>query len=76
MRQFKIAITPPDVGAGVGLSSLWKREGRAPHLFVESISVFLLGRSRPIAGWLRRTTVTLVLLVSAIVFATLDMELP
>ncbi len=45
-------------------------------ILVASISTFLLGRSQAIVGRIRRTTITLVLMVAAIVYVTLDLESP
>lgn len=45
-------------------------------LLVAGISAFLLGRSQAHAGRRRATTFTLILLVAAIVFVTLDLESP
>jgi len=45
-------------------------------VLVASISAFLLGRSQALVGRRRRTTITLILMVSAIVYVTMDLELP
>jgi hypothetical protein len=45
-------------------------------IFVASTSAYLLGRSEAESGKLRRRTVTLVLIVSAIVYVTMDLEQP
>jgi hypothetical protein len=45
-------------------------------ILVSSISAFLLGRSQALAGRIRRTTITLILLVSAILYVTMDLETP
>jgi len=45
-------------------------------LLVSAISAFLLGRSQAHTGRRRLTTITLILLVAAIVFVTLDLESP
>lgn len=45
-------------------------------IFVASISAYLMGRSEAEAGRLRRRTVTLILIVSAIVQVTMDLEQP
>jgi hypothetical protein len=45
-------------------------------VLVAAISAILLGRSQALVGRPRLTTVTLILMVSAIVYITLDLELP
>ena len=45
-------------------------------VLVASISAFLLGRSQAYAGRTRRTTITLIILVCAIIYVTMDLETP
>lgn len=45
-------------------------------ILVASISTYLIGRAEALTGRLRRRTITLVLIVSAIVYVTLDLEQP